>query len=473
MKSYILKLTMVDVVPSVWRSVIMPAGATFNRLHEMIQHVTNFESYMTDNPYHFFEVEVDGLCITDNPVQREELKNSKTVTPKLPSRVKIDKHLESNKELLYHYDFGDGWRILIELEDIVEDYHFGFPTLLDGDGNAPPEDVGGPPGFESFLAIMDNPKHPEFDHMTQWVAQTRYKDYDKNTINNILKHVKYKKTEWDKINHVNYMIVSDPYRDSDVSVEQIPAKPKKPKKTVETGLSDQQQQDIELYIRSMTRLYGMIQSEQVIWLYNQQNNEPITMEQLQQLLSSTEFSSKLKKEEILFKDTVFLGPKLVGIVPEEFVRETINKPYYQPAREQLLRYADLGYFDGTPELRQLEKLFQKENLPQIQIDRMLHTFMSGLSMWHANFMEVIGRLMAQAGPLSEERVKRIVPVAINVANAVRLIENRGHTPQEMFELERTDLKPLTERSASPGVKVGRNDPCPCGSGKKYKKCCGR
>jgi len=22
-------------------------------------------------------------------------------------------------------------------------------------------------------------------------------------------------------------------------------------------------------------------------------------------------------------------------------------------------------------------------------------------------------------------------------------------------------------------KIGRNDPCPCGSGKKYKKCCGK
>ncbi|NSW92407.1 MAG: SEC-C domain-containing protein [Firmicutes bacterium] len=22
-------------------------------------------------------------------------------------------------------------------------------------------------------------------------------------------------------------------------------------------------------------------------------------------------------------------------------------------------------------------------------------------------------------------------------------------------------------------KTGRNDPCPCGSGKKYKKCCGK
>lgn len=26
---------------------------------------------------------------------------------------------------------------------------------------------------------------------------------------------------------------------------------------------------------------------------------------------------------------------------------------------------------------------------------------------------------------------------------------------------------------SRAAKVGRNDPCPCGSGKKFKKCCGR
>jgi preprotein translocase subunit SecA len=30
-----------------------------------------------------------------------------------------------------------------------------------------------------------------------------------------------------------------------------------------------------------------------------------------------------------------------------------------------------------------------------------------------------------------------------------------------------------KRQASAKGKVGRNDPCPCGSGKKYKKCCGR
>jgi len=28
-----------------------------------------------------------------------------------------------------------------------------------------------------------------------------------------------------------------------------------------------------------------------------------------------------------------------------------------------------------------------------------------------------------------------------------------------------------EQSDSTGKKIGRNDPCPCGSGKKYKNCC--
>jgi hypothetical protein len=33
------------------------------------------------------------------------------------------------------------------------------------------------------------------------------------------------------------------------------------------------------------------------------------------------------------------------------------------------------------------------------------------------------------------------------------------------------VKPRTYHREQP--KIGRNEPCPCGSGKKYKKCCGR
>jgi preprotein translocase subunit SecA len=37
------------------------------------------------------------------------------------------------------------------------------------------------------------------------------------------------------------------------------------------------------------------------------------------------------------------------------------------------------------------------------------------------------------------------------------------------ESGKTQQQPLKRE----GEKIGRNDPCPCGSGKKYKKCCGR
>jgi preprotein translocase subunit SecA len=49
-------------------------------------------------------------------------------------------------------------------------------------------------------------------------------------------------------------------------------------------------------------------------------------------------------------------------------------------------------------------------------------------------------------------------------------------PQEPLASEVANLtvpKDARKPLQSSGPKVGRNDPCPCGSGKKYKKCCGR
>ena len=43
----------------------------------------------------------------------------------------------------------------------------------------------------------------------------------------------------------------------------------------------------------------------------------------------------------------------------------------------------------------------------------------------------------------------------------KIVEHRG--------IDQEDSKSETFRREN--KKVGRNDPCPCGSGKKYKKCC--
>lgn len=53
---------------------------------------------------------------------------------------------------------------------------------------------------------------------------------------------------------------------------------------------------------------------------------------------------------------------------------------------------------------------------------------------------------------------------------------KGWTSKEVFEkYEKPALLPLPENPfvfSDPAVKeIGRNDSCPCGSGKKYKKCC--
>jgi len=41
-------------------------------------------------------------------------------------------------------------------------------------------------------------------------------------------------------------------------------------------------------------------------------------------------------------------------------------------------------------------------------------------------------------------------------------------PEDISDLEKALYPPLPVQSE----KFGRNEPCPCGSGKKYKKCCG-
>lgn len=41
-----------------------------------------------------------------------------------PTGIKVDSYLEESGEIMYTYDYGDEWKILIALEKIVEDKHY-------------------------------------------------------------------------------------------------------------------------------------------------------------------------------------------------------------------------------------------------------------------------------------------------------------------------------------------------------------
>lgn len=76
------------------------------------------------------------------------------------------------------------------------------------------------------------------------------------------------------------------------------------------------------------------------------------------------------------------------------------------------------------------------------------------------FSEMSGRISAEIiTRLFKIQVQRSQEAEITQARRTNLNYNRGDG--------------VPSQPATKGEKVGRNDPCPCGSGKKYKKCCGQ
>jgi len=61
---------------------------------------------------------------------------------------------------------------------------------------------------------------------------------------------------------------------------------------------------------------------------------------------------------------------------------------------------------------------------------------------------------------------------MNAKNNTRIWQNKGYTPSELHRITMEGQKNIIKFPKEKETKVGRNDPCPCGSGKKYKKCCG-
>lgn len=240
MKAYILRIELLDSNPTIWRRVIMPAGATFNRLNDVIQNVSNFESGYPYEARHLFQFNLDNLLVTNNEEayrEHQHYKKNKSFfaerlknTPieflefekayqerlkleiRIPTSIKIDQYIERQKEIIYDYDFGDDWHFSIKLEEIVHDYYFGYPTLLDGAETAPPEDVGGIDGYYDFLEVYNNNQNPNHQNVLDWLENSNFRTYDPRVINSFFKSIAYKKTEWDKIEHDNYKIIQNKYR---------------------------------------------------------------------------------------------------------------------------------------------------------------------------------------------------------------------------------------------------------------------
>lgn len=88
------------------------------------------------------------------------------------TKVPVSRVLKDEDEtVVYVYDFGDNWRHEVTLEKIMPSDGPTKPLCLAGERRCPPEDVGGPHGYQEFLEVIFQPEHEEFEHYRQWAGE--------------------------------------------------------------------------------------------------------------------------------------------------------------------------------------------------------------------------------------------------------------------------------------------------------------
>ncbi|MCP4599354.1 MAG: YchJ family protein [Proteobacteria bacterium] len=158
-------------------------------------------------------------------------------------------------------------------------------------------------------------------------------------------------------------------------------------------------------------------------------------------------------------------PCCSGIDFEECCSPILNEKKAAPTAEALMRSRYTAYANGHFEhiLRSMHPKHRKE------FDEDAARTWSEKSDWQG--LEIVS---CEAG--GEDDTEGVVEF---IASYSQDGEQEEH--HEIAEFSRVDNKWYfvdgkivgNEPYIRPEPKVGRNEPCPCGSGKKYKKCCGR
>ncbi len=165
--------------------------------------------------------------------------------------------------------------------------------------------------------------------------------------------------------------------------------------------------------------------------YDTAGLEAVTKEEIKETLKGRireKYEAKAKE----------LGPQLMGEVE----------------RMILLRNVDRKWMDHIDDMEALKQGIGLRGLAQR--DPVVEYRMEGFEMFDAMIASI-----------REDTIKGLLTVRVRVDDEVK----REQVAKPLVAKTDGSEKPQPVRTQ--GKKVGRNDPCPCGSGKKYKKCCGQ
>ena len=152
--------------PQIWRRLLVPDDLTFDDFHIAIQIAFGWEND------HLYQFSPKGWGST--PMIGEDgdgLDSYETLLSEIFTR--------SGKTFTYIYDFGDDWHHQIKLEKISEGT-LTNPFCPDGEGACPPEDCGGVFGYYNMVKNANDPEHPEYEEIREWLGLDEGEEWDLN-----------------------------------------------------------------------------------------------------------------------------------------------------------------------------------------------------------------------------------------------------------------------------------------------------
>lgn len=150
--------------------------------------------------------------------------------------------------------------------------------------------------------------------------------------------------------------------------------------------------------------------------------------------------------------------------------------YYEPTAEEIKNNENEFYYEDNQSTRSIKEYLKNHcglgeeaahfavavlNVHiRIQEDVKMVNMLQIVEEWHRLGIRVVG----------VKQLEGILPLVMRMMEATRMWRLRGHKPSDLG----IRLLPVISkegRVTTEKLQVGRNDLCPCGSGKKYKKCC--
>ena len=156
---YQLDIRLAFIDPPIWRRLLVSDKILLPGLHHLLQVAMGWEHS------HLYQYIVGTTRYGEpDPDDDDDMQSDQ--------RIRLrDIAQEKGASFLYEYDFGDGWRHVITVEDLWPRTQESLvPRCLNGGRACPPEDSGGIGGYEHLLEALRDKRHPEHQALRAWAG---------------------------------------------------------------------------------------------------------------------------------------------------------------------------------------------------------------------------------------------------------------------------------------------------------------